>query len=264
MAITLNTPIVGKNGTARTVYNYLQFVSPITPAPGTSAFLAELERCCNEDHIRFDIAAPHSALETRDWDSNNPRMANWNPAGLLIEADDDPDPAKFTPVEAARIYTWALWVATGHDPDSTSFTLPASAKAFRIHWLAKYADPACPTVVTVADLAKRYIDRKGEPQACWMWDPKGPAKIVAKSVLIFAGAIPMAAYGNVKHPAYIDRLIPDTQNRAWNDLGPRRQLGVCRHTMVGTLPGTDGWFRRGAASTGLTDYSVDLNGTIYR
>jgi hypothetical protein len=32
--------------------------------------------------------------------------------------------------------------------------------------------------------------------------------------------------------------------------------------MVGTLNGTDQWFRRGAASTGLTDYGVGLDGTI--
>lgn len=33
--------------------------------------------------------------------------------------------------------------------------------------------------------------------------------------------------------------------------------------MVGTLSGTDLWFRRGAASTGLTDYGVGKDGTIY-
>ena len=64
------------------------------------------------------------------------------------------------------------------------------------------------------------------------------------------------AFGNVRHPAFIDRLIPDAQNRAWDDLGSRKPVGVCQHSMVGSLWGTDGWFRRGAASTGLTDYGI--------
>lgn len=63
-------------------------------------------------------------------------------------------------------------------------------------------------------------------------------------------------FGNVPHPPFLDRLIPDRQNGAWNDLGPRRPVGVCQHSMVGTLWGTDRWFRRGAASTGLTDYGI--------
>lgn len=71
-------------------------------------------------------------------------------------------------------------------------------------------------------------------------------------------------FGQVKHPLFVDRLIPDSQNRAWNNLGQRRIVGTCRHTEVGTNEGTDGWFRRGAASTGLTDYGVSLKGIILR
>ena len=71
-------------------------------------------------------------------------------------------------------------------------------------------------------------------------------------------------FGQVKHPIYVDRLIPDIQNGAWDDLGQRNPVGVCQHTAVGTLWGTDGWFRRGASSTGLTDYGVGKDGTIFR
>lgn len=63
-------------------------------------------------------------------------------------------------------------------------------------------------------------------------------------------------YGNVTHPPFLDRLIPDSQTSAWDDLGPRRPVGVCQHSMVGTLWGTDAYFRRGRASTGLADYGV--------
>lgn len=78
-------------------------------------------------------------------------------------------------------------------------------------------------------------------------------------------------FGRVTHPPFVDRLIPDTDTRAWDDLGPRRPVGVCQHSMVGSLWGTDGWFRRGAASSGLTDYGVGgvtdgpaLDGVIFR
>ena len=38
-------------------------------------------------------------------------------------------------------------------------------------------------------------------------------------------------FGNVPHPAFIDRLIPDAQNQSWDDLGSRKPVGVCQHSM---------------------------------
>lgn len=76
-------------------------------------------------------------------------------------------------------------------------------------------------------------------------------------------------FGNVVKPPVVRRIIPDAENGAWDDLGKRTPVGMVRHTMVGTLGGTDGWFRRGSASNGLTDYGVGgiadgaLDGTIY-
>ncbi len=63
-------------------------------------------------------------------------------------------------------------------------------------------------------------------------------------------------FGNIPHPPFIDRLIPDVQNRAWDDLGQRKPVGVCQHSMLGTLWGTDEYFRRGSASRALTDYGI--------
>lgn len=81
-------------------------------------------------------------------------------------------------------------------------------------------------------------------------------------------------FGRVPHPAYVDRLIPDSETNAWNDLGPRVIVGSCQHSMVGSLVGTDRWFRRstkGSDPDGLTDYGIggsadgpDLDGVIYR
>lgn len=72
------------------------------------------------------------------------------------------------------------------------------------------------------------------------------------------------SYGNVKKPPVVMRLIPDFQNGAWDVLGPRNPVGIVSHTMVGTLKGTDQYFRRGAASTGLTDFGIGKDGTIYQ
>lgn len=63
-------------------------------------------------------------------------------------------------------------------------------------------------------------------------------------------------FGNIPHPTVIDRLIPDLQNRAWDDLGARKLVGVCQHSMLGSLWGTDEYFRRGSASRALTDYGI--------
>jgi hypothetical protein len=84
-------------------------------------------------------------------------------------------------------------------------------------------------------------------------------------------------YGRVPYPSdvVIDRYIPNEQNDAWNDLGQRVPLGVCRHSMLGSLIGTDRYFRSGVPSPthiapALTDYGVggatdgDLDGIAYR
>jgi hypothetical protein len=63
-------------------------------------------------------------------------------------------------------------------------------------------------------------------------------------------------FGNIPHPPFVDRLIPDVQNQAWDNLGPRKPVGVCQHSMLGSLWGTDGYFRRGLASRSLTDYGI--------
>lgn len=61
-------------------------------------------------------------------------------------------------------------------------------------------------------------------------------------------------FGRVAHPPFRDRLIPDANTRAWDDLGPRKPVGAVMHTMVGSLWGTDAYFRSGAPA--LTDYGI--------
>lgn len=77
-------------------------------------------------------------------------------------------------------------------------------------------------------------------------------------------------FGRVRHPGYTDRLIPDSQNMAWNNLGPRQPKGVVYHRQVGFNWGTDGHFRtfanaRATGNGGLTDYGVErTTGEILR
>ena len=81
-------------------------------------------------------------------------------------------------------------------------------------------------------------------------------------------------FGRCPHPPFVDRYIPDSQTDAWDDLGPRVPYGTCQHTMVGSLWGTDLWFRNdpktGRTAQGLTDYGVggatdgEYDGVIFR
>jgi|GEM_PF-1898336 len=65
------------------------------------------------------------------------------------------------------------------------------------------------------------------------------------------------AFGNVPQPKWTERLIPDRNNSAWNNLGQRTVRGVVYHRMLGTLWGTDGWFRGGGGGSALTDFGID-------
>jgi hypothetical protein len=63
-------------------------------------------------------------------------------------------------------------------------------------------------------------------------------------------------YGRVPLPAMQDRIV--TNSTAWDDLGARIIRGVVWHRMLGTLLGTDGYFRGEAADRALTDYGIGV------
>lgn len=62
-------------------------------------------------------------------------------------------------------------------------------------------------------------------------------------------------FGKVPRPRYQDRQVPDALNSSWDALGKRKLYGVVYHRMLGTLWGTDSYFRQHAP--GLTDWGVD-------
>lgn len=102
----------------------------------------------------------------------------------------------------------------------------------------------------------------------WLVNPK-PA--LAKALHNESPPIPEPqkpiVFGRVPHPPFENRLV--TNSRAWDDLGPRKIVGSCRHSMVGSLRGTDGFFRGEARGKALTDYGIggsadgSLDGVIY-
>ncbi len=62
-------------------------------------------------------------------------------------------------------------------------------------------------------------------------------------------------FGRVPRPAVQTRLIQ--ASTAWNNLGARTVRGVVYHRMLGSLWGTDSYFRTGALNSALTDFGVD-------
>ncbi len=78
-------------------------------------------------------------------------------------------------------------------------------------------------------------------------------------------------FGRVPHPAFQDRPITKAAGAGQDNLGKRSVKGVVWHRMIGTLAGTDTYFRFPTVKA-LTDYGVGvdgpdadaLDGVIYR
>lgn len=69
-------------------------------------------------------------------------------------------------------------------------------------------------------------------------------------------------FGRVPKPANLDvRLVYNST--AWDDLGSRRINAILLHRMLGTLDGTDAYFRNEAAGSALTDFGIGL-GKVYQ
>jgi hypothetical protein len=65
------------------------------------------------------------------------------------------------------------------------------------------------------------------------------------------------AFGNVPHPAYEDRPIAKPEGAGQNNLGQRSVKGVVWHRILGSLWGTDTYFRQDNVDA-LTDYGVGV------
>lgn len=78
-------------------------------------------------------------------------------------------------------------------------------------------------------------------------------------------------FGRVPHPPMEVRQVYKQEGDGWDNLGKRTPRAIVLHRMVGTLRGTDGYFRQAGVGA-LTDYGVGvggidgpaLSGVIYR
>jgi hypothetical protein len=268
--ITLNSPIAGDGGTVAEALASLD-----GPDAEDRAYVAELFRLCQEIGIDFRIAFAQFMHETAN--ATSPRWrTNRNPAGLGIVHDDDPDPATFTGVEAARVHAWTLDYATSTQAgDRLGVLLPDSAQAFRHRWKAKYDDPKMPTVQKLSDLNIRYVDSHGERQATWAWDADYGPKLVAKANAIFTEA-PMPdlnmTKGLIPMPPYIEAYV-DVSNRITTDscrgydwLGPRADppRGLVLHRPQSDPNTSNEDYLDGRCCPALFDFEILANGQAKR
>ena len=123
-------------------------------------------------------------------------------------------------------------------------------------WCQRLLDPGGPYAgaATLADLIHVYAPSSdGNDEKAYVTTVG--AEIDALPLVAGGGAVATLTYGKVARPAASERIVPDALNRAWDVLGQRSVKGVCLHRMLGTLWGTDAYFRAGAQA--LTDYGVD-------
>lgn len=73
-------------------------------------------------------------------------------------------------------------------------------------------------------------------------------------------------FGRIVHPPFVDLIV---NNPYWNDLGQRKPVGVCQHSMVGSLRGSYNYINGGGGQA-LWDYSIggatdgENDGVIWR
>lgn len=199
----------------------------------------------------------------------SPRWLNGDPAGIGIFADSTPStlPEGLSGRQSAAIHVVELAMKVLKDPSIHEVGGIDVAKIDPHLERVKtfVSNPGWPTVSVVQDLNKKLTFGSGD----FVWaENQGNGLEMARRLNEFAafagGTSPVdlegIVFGRVKHPPFIDRLIPDNENGAWDDLGEPNIVGVCGHSMIGSLWGTDRWFRRGpntsTESNGLTHYGI--------
>jgi hypothetical protein len=146
-----------------------------------------------------------------------------------------------------------------------------SYEAAITHWKNNLTSPTGPykDTVTLDDLIHVYApDDDGNDEAIYVDHIERIVATLPKA----NGDPPMPiTFGRVPHPGYLDRPIVKGEGQGWDNLGQRQPKFVVLHRMIGSLWGTDSYFRM-AGVNALTDYGVgvaatdgaDAAGTIIR
>jgi len=216
-------------------------------------YVTEVYRLAAVVGLNPDLLVAQGAHETDDWTSHWWK-AERNPAGIGIFDDGSTQRIAYaTGTDAARaqvvhMAVYALGVATYAWLELSQY---------------KHLDPRLQAVYESGFAGSaRVIGDLGSGR--WATDTRYAAKIVAKANRIFGGITkgpPMTAivFGNVPHPWFEDRSISKPAGAGQDDLGQRKVRGVVYHRILGTLRGTDTYFRRPDVNA-LTDYGVGVGG----
>jgi hypothetical protein len=232
---------------------YVHTIEPNSPAnkPGGASdqYIREVYRLYAESGINPELTVAQWAVETGAG-TDDLWLERLNPAGLGVTDDRDFGYTWATPAKAARGHVVHL---TGYVDGYNRGVRKYLADDPR--YLLLLGTDYAGTARTVADLEGTWATDKEYAEKI-AWRVEGIRNADDTRPDPPAGDI---VFGKCPRPAWVDRQIPDRNNWAWNDLGPRGLRGITYHRMLGTLWGTDGWFRGGGGGSGLTDFGVDNN-----
>lgn len=207
-----------------------------------------------------------NALSQWLWETDNARAPRWNndlnPAGIGITGDATIQPFTITNAdEAARVMVQAIYAMVKKEWHPGVPMPPGAVSWMNGVWLPKVRDPRYPP--NVSQVKDQNIIYSGN-RATWAADDAYMGHVQRFNALIPGvpdqvtqpqPEEPMAdlVFGRVPHPPFVDLIV---SNSYWQDLGPRRALGVCQHSMVGTLSGSYNYIKPGGGGRALWDYSV--------
>jgi hypothetical protein len=259
----MSTPIRGRDPiTAADALAVIRAASPHDVNPyETVSYVAVLVSLCGEFGLRPTVLLAQWHHETAGGGPSG-RWRELNPAGLGITNANDATPYRITSGgDAARLHVWTMLVALREWDQADRIKLPPAASSWMQRWQRKYADPGCPAVNTIEDLNLIY---QGD-RATWAVDPAYHTKLLATMRRLFPATgesenAVSVTFGRVPHPAFQDRPITKPEGVGQNNLGKRSVKGVVWHRILGSLWGTDTYFRRSDVKA-LTDYGVGVLAT---
>jgi hypothetical protein len=254
------TPIRGFDPiTAADALQRIRSASPRDVRPAdTALYVPEVVALCRQFDLKATVLLSQAWHETGGFGPDG-RWRELNPAGIGITSPNDRTPYQLLDgTEAARLHVWSMLVALREWDAADRVKLPPAASSWQNRWQRKYADPGCPVVANVEDLNLIYSGDR----ATWATDPGYGMKLLATMVTLFGKDTPVSnlIFGRVPHPAYQDRPITKGEGKGQNNLGKRTVRGAVWHRMLGSLWGTDGYFRNPDVDA-LTDYGVGVLAT---
>jgi len=279
MPLSLSDPLIASNRLTPDMQSTI-LSQEVEPDQKDTDFYARLGEWSTKGKVDGAVLAGQHLLET-----NNQLSPRWNddlnPGGVGIPQDSTVQPFKIANVdESARIMVQCAYMLTSKGVAHPDVPIPTAAQDwFNRVWIPKCQDRNFPKVTKLDDLDIRYTDADtGEWHATWAWDgtddgdPAYAEKVVSRGNQFMPGlpntggtapappASGKPVFGRVVHPSFQNRPISKPDGFGMDNLGKREVWGITLHRMLGSLWGTDGYFR--LASVGaLTDYGI---GTLYQ